>query len=83
MKGFQKASEPPPRINRKEKEQVGPTPESNSSFYWKLGEGSSSFLPSSFLPWENKVNSFSNQLKLSWVCKLEWSLTINGKSVHC
>ena len=25
--------------------------------------------------WENKVNSFSNQLKLSWVCKLEWSLT--------
>merc|ERR1711954_98297 len=36
-------------------------------------------LPSSFfflLPWENKVNSFSNQLKLSWVCKLEWSLTI-------
>ena len=26
---------------------------------------------------ENKVNSFSNQLKLSWACKLEWSLT-NG-----
>ena len=26
-------------------------------------------------PWENKVISFSNQLKLSWVCKLEWSLT--------
>ena len=23
----------------------------------------------------NKVNSYSNQLKLSWVCKLEWSLT--------
>ena len=30
-----------------------------------------SFPPSS----ENKVNSYSNQLKLSWVCKLEWSLT--------
>ena len=29
------------------------------------------------VPWENKVNSYSNQLKLSWVCKLEWSLTIN------
>ena len=27
------------------------------------------------VPWENKVNSYSNQLKLSWVCKLEWSLT--------
>ena len=27
------------------------------------------------LPRENKVNSFSNQLKLSWVCKLEGSLT--------
>ena len=24
---------------------------------------------------ENKVNSYSNQLKFSWVCKLEWSLT--------
>ena len=24
---------------------------------------------------ENKVNSYSNQLKLSCVCKLEWSLT--------
>ena len=23
------------------------------------------------------VNSYSNQLKLSWVCKLEWSLTID------
>ena len=36
-------------------------------------------LPSSFLllPWENKVNSYSNQLKLSWVCMLEWSLTIS------
>ena len=27
------------------------------------------------VPWENKVNSYSNQLKLSLVCKLEWSLT--------
>ena len=25
---------------------------------------------------ENKVNSYFNQLKLSWVCKSEWSLTI-------
>ena len=38
------------------------------------------FLPSFFLhllllSWENKVNSYSNQWKLSWVCKLEWSLT--------
>ena len=24
---------------------------------------------------ENKVNSYSNQLKVSWVCKLEWNLT--------
>ena len=24
---------------------------------------------------ENKVNSYSNQLKLCWVCKLKWSLT--------
>ena len=24
---------------------------------------------------ENKVNSYFNQLTLSWVCKLEWSLT--------
>ena len=24
---------------------------------------------------ENKVNSYSNQLKLGWVCKFEWSLT--------
>merc|ERR1711954_379967 len=42
------------------------------------------FLPSFFfffflLPWENKVNSYSNQLKLSWVCKLEWSLTIKAR----
>ena len=34
------------------------------------------FPPSFFLRWENKVNCYSNQLKLSWVCKLEWSLTI-------
>ena len=37
------------------------------------------FLSSFFLlllPWENKVNSYSNQVKLSWVCKLEWSSTI-------
>merc|ERR1711954_370031 len=29
-------------------------------------------IPSFFfiLPWEHKVNSYSNQLKLSWVCKL-------------
>ena len=33
------------------------------------------FPPSFFLRWENKVNCYSNQLKLSWVCKLEWSLT--------
>ena len=36
-------------------------------------------LPLSFLPslqWENKVNYYSNQLRLSWVCKLEWRLTI-------
>ena len=25
---------------------------------------------------ENKVNSFSNQLEFSWVCKSEWSLTM-------
>ena len=29
------------------------------------------------IPWGNKVNFFSNQLKLSLVCKLEWSLTIS------
>ena len=36
------------------------------------------FLPSFFFffQWENKVNSYSNQLKLSWICKLEWSLII-------
>ena len=28
----------------------------------------------SFL-WESKTSPYSNQLKLSWVCKLEWSLT--------
>ena len=27
---------------------------------------------------ENKVNSFSNQLEFSWVCKLEWSLTTSS-----
>ena len=36
------------------------------------------FLPSFLLLWENKVNPYSNQLKLSWVCKLEWILTIVG-----
>ena len=38
-------------------------------------------LVSFLLPWGNKVNSFSNQLKLSWVCKLECSLTKNGATV--
>ena len=35
------------------------------------------FLPSSSCSSSmgKKVNSYSNQLKLSWVCKLEWSLT--------
>ena len=29
---------------------------------------------------ENKVNSYSKQLKLSWVCKSEWSLTTGTKT---
>ena len=33
-----------------------------SSARWvKLGEGYSSFLPSFFLPWENKVNSYGEE----------------------
>ena len=31
---------------------------------------------------DNKVNSYSNMLKLSWVCKSEWSLTINKTKVR-
>ena len=35
------------------------------------------------LKYENKVNSFSNQLEFSWVCKLEWSLTITFDVMCC
>ena len=43
------------------------------------------FLPFSFfllLQWENKVNFYFNQLKWSWVCKLEWSLTIGFDTIQ-
>ena len=47
------------------------------SFWQKLGEGYSFLLSSFFLlvTGENNVNYDSVQLKFSWVCKLEWSLT--------